>query len=463
MISESKYDFDLDLNNTNSLSLMIGQIRRGSTVLEFGPANGRMTRYLKEALDCSVYLVEIDEEAGKQAAQYGEDIVIDDAETYSWYERYENIRFDYITFADVLEHLRDPEKLLKKAKSLLKQNGSILLSVPNLAHNSVAISLLNNEFEYTNTGLLDNTHIHFFTKNSLDHTMERCGLIVAKRFATYAPAGTTEIPVTNTSVAGIDESYWKSRPLGEVYQYVYEAKKGFEFVTETENYLHAGTYPYYFQLFFDYGEGFSEENNKTVQIKVHDGIQKIEFDIPNEVKAVRVDPLNGACMMELKTICQVEKNEKKQLKLQYTNACYQDEDKYIFTTEDPNMIFVTEEGEFGHIRLEFRFVTIDAIKVKAIAEYFESVRRELVDYRKKMEEEKERFLREVYEPCKQENEQIKRQLYEMKADTNRTRQQLQESHIQIGEYAQTVDILTGSTSWRMTSPIRKIGDLLKRI
>lgn len=471
MIIESKYDFDLDLNNTNSLSLMIGQIRRGSTVLEFGPANGRMTRYLKEVLNCKVYLVEIDEEAGKQAAKYGEDIVIDDAETYSWYERYEMLRFDYITFADVLEHLHDPEQLLKRAKSLLKQDGSILLSVPNLAHNSVAISLLNNEFEYTSTGLLDNTHIHFFTKNSLDHTMERCGLIVAKRFATYAPAGTTEIPVTNASVKGIDESYWKSRPLGEVYQYVYEAKKGFEFVTETENYLHAGTYPYYFQVFFDYGEGFSEENNKTVQIAVHDEIQKVEFDVPKGVRAIRVDPLNGACMLELKAIYQEVGNEKKELKLQYTNACYQDEDKYIFTTEDPNAIFVMkEEEEFLHIVTEFRFVTIDAIKVKAIAQYFESVRKELVDYRKKMAEEKERFIQEVYEPCKQEiaqikqeNEQIKRQLYEMKADTNRTRQQLQESHLQIGEYAQTVDILTGSTSWKVTRPIRKIGDLLKRI
>ncbi len=471
MIVESKYDFDLDLNNTNSLSLMIGQIRRGSAVLEFGPANGRMTRYLKEELNCRVYLVEIDEEAGKQAAKYGEDIVIDDAETYSWYARYENVRFDYITFADVLEHLHDPEQLLKKAKNLLKQDGSILLSVPNLAHNSVAISLLNNEFEYTSTGLLDNTHIHFFTKNSLDHTMERCGLIVAKRFATYAPAGTTEIPVTNASVAGIDESYWKSRPLGEVYQYVYEAKKGFEFVTETENYLHAGTYPYYFQVFFDYGEGFSEENNKTVQIAVHDEMQKVELDVPKGVKAVRIDPLNGACMLELKTICQQTEQGKKALKLQYTNACYQDEDKYIFTTEDPNAIFVVDgEGEFSHITAEFRFVTIDAIKVKAIAQYFESVRRELVDYRKKMAEEKERFIQEVYEPCRQEiaqikeeNEQIKRQLYEMKADTNRTRQQLQESHLQIGEYAQTVDILTGSTSWKVTRPIRKIGDLLKRI
>lgn len=464
MSIESKYDFDLDLNNTNSLSLMIGQIKRGSAVLEFGPANGRMTRYLKEALDCRVYLVEIDEEAGKQAARYGEDIVIDDAETYSWYDRYETLRFDYITFADVLEHLHDPERLLKKAKSLLKQDGSILLSVPNLAHNSVAISLLNNEFEYTSTGLLDNTHIHFFTKNSLDHAMERCGLIVAKRFATYAPAGTTEIPVTNGSVAGIDESYWKSRPLGEVYQYVYEAKKGFEFVTETENYLHAGTYPYYFQVFFDYGEGFSEENQKTMQIAVHDGLQKVEFAVPKGVRAIRIDPLNGACMMELKSICRKTAEGRKGLKLQYTNACYQDEDKYIFTTEDPNIIYqMEEEDEFGHILIEFRFVTIDAIKVKAIAAYFESVRRELVDYRKRMEEEKERFIREVYEPCRQENEQIKRMLYEMKADTNRTRQQLQESHVQIGEYAQTVDILTGSTSWRVTRPIRKIGDLLKRI
>jgi len=507
MMTESRYDFDLDLTNTNSLSLIIGQIKRGSVVLEFGPANGRMTRYLKEALDCRVYLVEIDEKAGKQAAKYGEDIVIDDAETYSWYEKYEMLRFDYITFADVLEHLRDPEALIAKAKKLLKQDGSILLSVPNLAHNSVAISLLNNEFEYTKTGLLDNTHIHFFTKKSLDHAMERCGLIVAKRFATYAPAGTTEIPVTNTSVAGIDESYWKSRPLGEVYQYVYEAKKGFEFVTETENYLHAGTYPYYFQVFFDYGEGFTEENNKTIQIGVHDEIQRLKLDVPKGVRRIRVDPLNGACMFELKQICQIQEEEKtdklecaeiteqkiqleenfsneaktlgKKLKRIGTNACYQDEDKFIFTTEDPSIVFVTvDESEFGPIFAEFRFVTIDAIKVKAIYEYFESVqkerlasiRKELADCRKKAEEDcqklvedKERFIREVYEPCLKENEQIKRQLYEMKADTNRTRQQLQESNIQIGEYAQTVDILTGSTSWKVTRPIRKLGDLLKRI
>lgn len=227
---ESKYDFDLDMVNTNSLSLIINQIKRGSTVLEFGPANGRMTKYLKEALDCKIYLVEIDEKAGKEALRYGEDLVVDDIETFSWMKRFETIRFDYITFADVLEHLRDPEEVLIQAKSLLKQDGSILFSVPNLGHNSVLINLLNHEFEYTKVGLLDNTHIHFFTKNSVEHAMNRTGLTVAKRFATYAPVGATEIETTYQAVAGIDESFWKLRPYGDIYQFVYEVKKGAEFV-----------------------------------------------------------------------------------------------------------------------------------------------------------------------------------------------------------------------------------------
>ena len=145
-----KYDFDLDLTNSNSLLLILEQIRRGSVVLEFGPANGRMTKYLKQELDCDVYLAEIDEEAGKQALLYGKDLVIGDVENFEWFERYRDIKFDYIVFADVLEHLRDPKTVLDRCKLLLKHEGSVLLSVPNLAHNSVLINLMNNEFEYLN-------------------------------------------------------------------------------------------------------------------------------------------------------------------------------------------------------------------------------------------------------------------------------------------------------------------------
>lgn len=357
---ESKYDFELDIANTNSLSLIINQIKRGSTVLEFGPANGRMTKYLKEALDCRVYLVEIDEAAGKEALQYGEELVVDDIETYSWYERYENLRFDYITFADVLEHLRDPEQVLMRAKSLLKQDGSVLLSVPNLAHNSVIISLLNHEFEYNKTGLLDNTHIHFFTKNSLENAMNRTGLTVVKRFATYAPTGATEIPVHNEDVAGIDASFWKTRKYGEVYQYVYEAKKGPEFADITENFLSEGFWHYYARLFFDRGDGFRDDDLVSKVIRSIDGTIVFEASIPEDVRMIRFVPFDDLCMIEPVAFTDIADGEEHSLHIMRTNEVTRFDNTCMFGFETPYFDFVPEPGKkFHRIRLVYKVTYTD--------------------------------------------------------------------------------------------------------
>lgn len=72
-------------------------------------------------------------------------------------------KFDYIIFGDVLEHLHNPQKVIRFCKILLKKQGCIIASIPNLMHISVMQQLLNGRFEYQNTGLLDSTHIHFFT------------------------------------------------------------------------------------------------------------------------------------------------------------------------------------------------------------------------------------------------------------------------------------------------------------
>ncbi len=441
MIIESKYDFDLDMVNTNSLSLIINQIRRGSVVLEFGPANGRMTKYLKEALDCKVYLVEIDEQAGKQALHYGEDLVADDIETYSWLERYENIRFDYITFADVLEHLHDPEQVLIRAKSLLKQDGSILFSVPNLGHNSVLINLMNHEFEYTKVGLLDNTHIHFFTKNSIEHAMNRTGLTVAKRFATYAPTGTTEIETTCDAVAGIDESFWKMRPYGDIYQFVYEVKKGPEFVAETQNYIKSGAHPYYIQIFMSQGDGFTENFSRTFPVEDIDGLQTVEFDVPEGVRSIRLDPFNAPCMIEMTEASDVIEGEKKPLRYMEGNASYRDRDKYIFITDDPIAVYAPAEGRtFYHVKFVFRFISVDALKVNAIWEYFESVWK---DSARKIEEKEAQ-----YQAALRENSALK-------ADNEVLRDR-------VDAFAKSLNELFGSTSWKLTSPIRKIGNIVHR-
>lgn len=441
MIIESKYDFDLDMVNTNSLSLIINQIRRGSVVLEFGPANGRMTKYLKEALDCKVYLVEIDEQAGKQALRYGEDLVVDDIETYSWLERYETIRFDYITFADVLEHLRDPEQVLIRAKSLLKQDGSILFSVPNLGHNSVLINLMNHEFEYTKVGLLDNTHIHFFTKNSIEHAMNRTGLTVAKRFATYAPVGATEIETKYDAVAGIDESFWRMRPYGDIYQFVYEVRKGPEFVEETENYIKSGAHPYYIQVFMSQGDGFTEDFSRTFPVEDTNGLQTVEFDVPEGVRSIRLDPFNAPCMVEMAEASDVIEGEKKPLRFMEGNAFYRDRDKYIFTTNDPIAVYAPAEGRtFYHVRFVFRYISIDALKVSAIAEYFESVWKDSAEKLDEKEAQYQAALRET-DALKAENEVLRDR---------------------VDAFAKSLNELFGSTSWKLTAPVRKIGNLVHR-
>lgn len=73
-------------------------------------------------------------------------------------------KFDYIIFGDVLEHLHDPQKTIKFCKDkLLKKHGCIIASIPNIMHISVMQQLLSGRFEYKDMGLLDKTHIHFFT------------------------------------------------------------------------------------------------------------------------------------------------------------------------------------------------------------------------------------------------------------------------------------------------------------
>jgi SAM-dependent methyltransferase len=75
-------------------------------------------------------------------------------------------RFDTIIFADVLEHLPWPERALKSYLPLLKPGGSVIVSLPNVGLWSVRLSLLAGRFEYEDTGVLDRTHLRFFTKRS---------------------------------------------------------------------------------------------------------------------------------------------------------------------------------------------------------------------------------------------------------------------------------------------------------
>lgn len=223
----NKYDFELDMIGENSNSIILREINHNSKILEFGPAHGRMTKYLKETLNCTVSIIEKDELAGKQASKFANVSLIGneagDIENYHWLNNpiICDERYDYIIFADVLEHLYNPWKVLKLAKNLLKVDGSVLISVPNIAHNSVIIDLLNNKFEYREVGLLDNTHIRFFTQSSLLDMVTKSGFTVEKILNAHNAVENTEF---NNSFEDVPEdvaSFLKEREFGDVYQFVW--------------------------------------------------------------------------------------------------------------------------------------------------------------------------------------------------------------------------------------------------
>jgi 2-polyprenyl-3-methyl-5-hydroxy-6-metoxy-1,4-benzoquinol methylase len=92
-------------------------------------------------------------------------------------------KFDIIIFSDVLEHLYDPVGVIKSYKSLLKQDGTIVLSVPNIANIFSRIALLFGYFNYSETGVMDKTHIRFFNRKNLKQLATESDLkIVSQKY-----------------------------------------------------------------------------------------------------------------------------------------------------------------------------------------------------------------------------------------------------------------------------------------
>lgn len=93
-------------------------------------------------------------------------------------------KFDIIILADVLEHLAAPYELLVLVKRLMHPASVLIISVPNIAHWSIRLGLLRGRFEYTDTGILDSTHLRWFTVDSLKRYLAASGLqAVAERYS----------------------------------------------------------------------------------------------------------------------------------------------------------------------------------------------------------------------------------------------------------------------------------------
>ena len=220
-----KYDYDIDLSDENrSHTKLLNLLRPKQQVLEIGCATGYMTRFMTAVLNCRVVAVEVDKAAARKAEAFCERLIIGDVETLAFDNQLPGQQFDVILMADVVEHLKDPQALLRRLKPRLRDTGYLLMSVPNGAHGSLALDVLDGRWQYRDTGLLDRTHLHFFDKDSLAAFLEPVGFFIAQLDRTIVHPRDTEMKTPWDSYPREVTAYLeKVNPEYQTYQFVIKA------------------------------------------------------------------------------------------------------------------------------------------------------------------------------------------------------------------------------------------------
>lgn len=154
--------------------MVVNFIGKNKRVLEIGCATGYISKKLKEN-GCHVIGVEIDEEAARLAEKVCDKIIKGDIEEISV-----KGKFDVIICSDVLEHLKDPLKTLKKLRGNMKDDGKIIVSVPNIANWRIRLNLVFGKFNYTRDGILDESHLRFFTYKTIKEVLKKANLKIIR-------------------------------------------------------------------------------------------------------------------------------------------------------------------------------------------------------------------------------------------------------------------------------------------
>lgn len=149
------------------------------SLLDVGCGTGAFASKIKEKLACEVWGVEPVSSAAQEAAKLIDKTFVGlyDTQMISDIQR----QFDAICFNDVLEHMPDPYTILQASKQLLKPDGVIIASLPNILHyHEFSNILFKKDFRYAEAGIMDKTHLRFFTRKSIIRMFEEAGLRIEK-------------------------------------------------------------------------------------------------------------------------------------------------------------------------------------------------------------------------------------------------------------------------------------------
>lgn len=190
-----RYDYAFDPEGEEWAARLLRRVpQAGGSVLELGPGPGAMTRVL-QARGHRVTVVENDPQALEVLRTLDVEIIDGNLDGTGWLDAIAGRTFDTVMACDVLEHLRNPEIVLQRLVDFVAPMGSLVISVPNIAYAGVLAAMRCGIFDYSDKGQLDRTHVHFFTKRSIEKVLLDCG---------WAPRvwEANRVPVEHSEFAG---------------------------------------------------------------------------------------------------------------------------------------------------------------------------------------------------------------------------------------------------------------------
>lgn len=221
------YTYSAGLNTNNVSAVILPLIGRGKNVLEVGCSAGAQSQPMVQELGCTVTGVEIDPTQAEGARAWCKKVLLGDILSMDLASALGDERFDVITFSDVLEHLRDPAKALERVLPFLTADGCVIASIPNITHSAIVWELAHGRFEYRRHGLLDDTHVRFFSRRSVAALFEQAGMVVSRWERFVATPAATEFKVLPSTVK--DSAFFdfvrENNPDAETYQFVVCAKR----------------------------------------------------------------------------------------------------------------------------------------------------------------------------------------------------------------------------------------------
>lgn len=307
------YHRDIEADQRTSLTVIVDHIGPGSTVLDIGCGTGAIGRHLAQRDDGTVIDgLTISAREAELAAPHYRRVEIADLDHAELARLFAGAAYDTIVCADVLEHVHDGARVLQQCRGLLAPAGRLLLSIPNVAYAGLIAELMCGEFRYREEGLLDQTHLRFFTRRTLQRFLHDGGYAIERLQTIERSLPASEFRAAFDALPPAVARYVLALPDALTYQFLVVARPrdaaagapapgAADDVTTPDDPALPAQALFTAQLYLRHeDQAYAESDKLVARGVIGDERQCLRFDLPaTPLRAVRLDPADRPGFLHL--------------------------------------------------------------------------------------------------------------------------------------------------------------------